>query len=180
MVEVTAGFAAWLGASLVVVSDGRRGLAAGVACAAAGFAALALPSAGPAAAAVILAGGGVAVARRAFVGPAGWGIMPAGSTPRLVMCVAGGLVALWVGAVVMSGGGGPIRTAVLTSIGLAGARVLWSDDRAVVVSAVGVLAPAIAVGAVLSPESPGVWPFAAAAFLAAAAAFIPAGKRAAA
>jgi hypothetical protein len=180
MAEVAASIATWLGVSLVVLSDGRRGLAAGIALAAAGLAVLAFANVGPVAAASIGAGGAVATLRRAFIGPAGWGIMPAGSTPRLVMCVAGGLVALWIGAVVMSGSGAPLRVAVMSSIGLAGARVLWSDERAVLLSAVGVLAMAIAVAAVVAADPPGVWPFGAAAIIAASTAFTPAGERAAA
>jgi hypothetical protein len=171
---VAAAIAAWLGASLVVLSDGRRGLAAGVALATAGLAALAWLSAGPGAAALIAAGGAAAAVRRTRVGPPGWGIMPAGSTPRLVMCVAGGLLGLWVGAVVMPGDGAAARFAVMMAMALAGARALWSDDQPVLLSAVAVVALAIAVASSLAPASPGVWPAAAGAVVAAASAFTPA------
>jgi hypothetical protein len=178
MAEIAAGIALWLGASLVLLSDGRRGLAVGVMFATAGLVAIALAEAGPLPAAAIAAGGAVAAVRRAVAGPPGWGVMPAGSTPRLVTCVAGGLVALWVGAVVMSGAGAAVRVALMVSIGLAGARVLWADDPAIIVTAVGVLAMAVAVAAVIAPAPADLWPCAAGAVIAAAAAFVPAGKRA--
>jgi hypothetical protein len=180
MAAAAAGFAAWLGASLILLSDGRRGLAVGAAFATAGLAVLALGGAGLVAAVAIIAGGAVASARRAFAGRAGWAIMPAGSTPRLVTCVAGGLFALWVGAVVMSGDGAALRFGVMTAIALSGARVLWSDDPYVLVTAAAVLAMAIAAGAALAPVSPGVWPYAAGGLIAAGTAFTPIGKPSAA
>ncbi len=171
--EIVAAFAAWLGASLVVLADGRRGLAAGLAFATLGLAAICLPAVGPLAAAAIVVGGAVAAARRITAGPPGWAIMPAGSTPRLVTCVAGGLVALWIGVVVTSGGGGALRFAVMAAIGLAGARVLWTEDQATVLTAVAVLALGIAGASSLAPSAPGVWPFATAALVSAGSALIP-------
>lgn len=173
--ELAAAFLAWLGASVVVLADGRRGLAAGVAIATAGLAAFALLEAGPFAAVAVAVGGAAAVARRVSSGPPGWSIMPAGSTPRLVACVAGGLVALWVGFAVMTGAGGGVRFAAMAAIGLAGARVLWTEDASVVRTALAVLAPAMAVAASLAAIAPGVWPYAAAALVAGAAAWIPLG-----
>lgn len=176
MVGVAAGFAAWLGVSLVVLSDGRRGLAVGMAMATAGLAALSLPDAGVVGVGALLAGGAIATLRRLMVGPPGWAIMPAGSTPRLVTCVAGGLLALWVGVAVTSGDGAALRFAVMAAIGLAGARVLWSDDRSVLVTAVSVLAIAIAVASALALDMAGAaWPYAAAAVIAAGAALLPSG-----
>src|SRR5207237_8346483 len=86
VVAGVAAFAAWLGASLVVLGDGRRALAFGVFLAAAGMTVIAWQSAGPVAAAAIATGGALAAVRRFGSGPAGWRIMPPGSTPRLVLC----------------------------------------------------------------------------------------------
>src|SRR5207249_2138584 len=83
-VEAASGFVAWLGVSLVVLSDGRRGLALGMALGALGLAGVSLPAAEPIGAIALVAGGAVAAARRFTAGPAGWAVMPAGSTPRLV------------------------------------------------------------------------------------------------
>jgi hypothetical protein len=171
--EFVAAFVAWLGVSIVLLAEGRRGLALGTAVAALGLAGVCLSSAGPVAAAVVIAGGALASVRRWLAGPPGWGIMPAGSTPRLVTCVAAGLLALWLAVAVTSGGGGALRFAVMASIGLAGARVLWSEEPSVLLTAVAVLALALATGAQLGPDSPGVWPFAAAAIVAAGSAWIP-------
>ena len=171
--EIAAAATAWLGASVVVLADGRRGLAGGLAIATLGLTILAFIDAAPLAAGILLLGGSAASARRAFAGPPGWAIMPAGSTPRLVTCVAGGLLALWVGIVVTSGDGGAVRFAVLAVIGLAGARSLWSEDPSVILTAVAVLVLGVAVGASLSEFSPGVWPFALAAILAASTSWIP-------
>lgn len=180
MIGAAAGFAAWLGASLVLLSDGRRGLALGVAVGSAGLAALAFGGGGPVAAAVILAAGAVVTLHRLLVGRPGWAVMPAGSTPRLVACVAGGLFALWVAAVVMSGDGAALRFGVMTAIALSGARLLWSDDASVVLTAAGLLAMAIAVAAAVAPGSPGLWPYAAGAVVAGATVFAPIGKASAA
>lgn len=171
--DFAAAFLAWLGASTVLLADGRRGLAAGMALAALGLAGVCLPVGGPLVAAFVLAGGAVAAARRAMVGPAGWGVMPAGSTPRLVTCVTAGILALWVALAVIAGEGPALRLAVMSSIGLAGARLIWSDDSSVLSTAAAVLALAVAAGALLAPASPGVWAGAAAALVAAGSAWLP-------
>jgi hypothetical protein len=173
VVEGAGAFLAWLGASLVVLSDGRRGLALGTLVAAAGIALVSFSTAGLAASAALAIGGFVAGARRLAVGPPGWAIMPAGSTPRLVLCVAGGLVALWVGVAVMSGDDGGLRFAVITVIGLAGARALASDDTPTVLTAVSLVALAVAAGAGLGAQSPNVVPYVFAAAIAATSSWIP-------
>ena len=172
MIEAAAAFVAWLGVSLVVLSDGRRGLALGTLLAAAGLAGVALPEAGPAGAIALVAGGAAAAARRFTAGPGKWGIMPPGSTPRLVLCVAGGLLALWVGLAVMTGEGAGLRFAVMSVAGLAGARALSSADTSVAQTAFAVLALAVATGAALAADA-GVWPFLAGAGVAAAVTWAP-------
>lgn len=177
MIEVFAAVAAWLGASLVVLSDGRRGLALGVALAGAGMAAGVYPAAGAAGTAVLAAGGLAAAAWRVRVGPAGWRVMPAGSTPRLVMCVAAALLTLWVALAVTGGPDTGLRYAVMVAAGLAAARVLGADEPAVLVTAAAVLALATGAGAALGGGQPGIWPFAAGAVVAAAAGLWPASVR---
>ena len=173
MIEGFAAFAAWLGVSLVVLSDGRRGLAAGIALATVGLAPLSLQAGGLAGAAALATGGAIATVRRAMTGPPGWGIMPPGSTPRLVLCVAGGILALWLGVAVMPGNAGALRFAVMAVAGLGGARLISSDGQEIVETAVSALALAVAAGTALAPASPGVWPYLAAALVAAAATWIP-------
>jgi len=172
VVEAAAAFVAWLGVSLVVLSDARRGLALGTLLAAVGLAWVALPEAGPAGALALGAGGAVAAVKRFTAGPAGWGILPPGSTPRLILCVAGGLLALWVGVAVMTGEGAAFRFAVMSVVGLAGARALSSAGTSVAQTAFAALALAVAAGAALAPDA-GVWPFLAGAGAAVAVTWAP-------
>ena len=173
MVEAGAGIVAWLGASLVVLGDGRRGLAAGIALAAAGLGAIAWVDAGPIAAAAIAVGGSVATAGRLRTGAAGWRIMPPGSTPRLVLCIAVGLVGLWLAFAITTGAGAGTRFAALTCLVLPPARILWSDETPVQITATGVLALAVAAGSSAASGPANVWPYIAAAVLAGAAAWLP-------
>lgn len=157
----------------MVLADGRRGLALGSFLAAVGVASLSISTAGPLGALALSVGGIAAGAGRLRTGPPGWSIMPPGSSPRLVLCVAGGLVALWVGLTVMSGDGGGLRFAVFVMIGLAAARILGSDDAPTVQTAGAVLALAIAGATALAADAPGVAPFVLAAAVAAATGWIP-------
>lgn len=173
MIEGVAAFAAWIGVSLIVLADGRLGLAAGLALSTMALAILAWPAGGAVASVAIVLGGGIAAAQRLRSGPPGWDVMPAGSTPRLVMCVASGLIALWIAASVVTGSAAPLRFAVLTGIGLAGARVLGTDDVAAATTAVAALILAIATGAAVDDLSPSLWPYVAAAVVAIVASWFP-------
>ena len=136
---------AWLGASLVVLADGRRGLALGLALLTAGFAVLALAGGLPLGAAVVAAGGGIAAWQCWRSPAANWGIMPPGSTPRLVLSIGSGLVGLWIAAVVTLGPGSALRFAILVVVGLMCARVLSSRELHVVLA--GIAGLALALGA---------------------------------
>jgi len=173
LVEASAGFVAWLGASVVVLADGRRGLALGIALAAAGLGALAWLDAGPPAAAVVAAGGLVAAGGRLRAGEPGWAIMPAGSTPRTVLCVATALVALWLALVITTGPGAGLRFAAVACLALAAARVLWSNDGVVELTAVGVLALAVGVASAMGSGDVTFWPYLAAGVVAAGTGWIP-------
>jgi hypothetical protein len=180
LIEGIAAFVAWAGAALLVLSDARRGLALGIALAALAIAVVVWSTSGPLEAVLIALGGTVAAAKRLTIGKDAWGIMPPGSTPRLILCVAGGLLALWVGLGVTAGHSAALRFAVLAALGLAGGRVLSSDDSAAQLSALAVIALAIAAAAGLGAEAPGPWPYAAAAAIAAGAGWLPLGKPSAA
>ncbi|HSP08139.1 MAG TPA: hypothetical protein VLU92_00920 [Candidatus Dormibacteraeota bacterium] len=173
MIAAVGAFLGWLGVSTIVLADGRRGLAAGLAVATAGLAAIAWQNGDGVAAVIVLIGGGAAAVLRYRAGPGGWAMMPPGSTPRLIMCVAGGLVALWFAASVTTGSGGATRFAVLSVIGLSGARIVSSREPSSVVTAVAVLALSAAIATHLGAGSPGLWPYVAAALVAAAAPLVP-------
>ena len=174
MLNGAAGFVAWAGVSLVVLADGRRGLALGVAVAAAGLAVFAWQAAGPPAAAAILGGGLIAAAGRLRSGAPGWEIMPAGSTPRIVLCVATALVSLWLAVVITTGPGGALRFSAFVSLILTPARILWSDVQAVDLTAAVLLALAVGVASASGSSSPDTWAFVAAGAVAAALAWLPA------
>jgi len=164
---------AWAGASTIVLADGRRGVAVGLAITAAGLTFLAWSTAGPVAAIALAAGGAIAAFTRDRSGPAGWSIMPPGSTPRLILCIAAGLLALWLAVSVTNGPGAPARFAVLCVVGLMGGRVLSSRDPAVIIGAVASLVLALAEGAGLAAPAPGPAPYILGALLAAGVMFVP-------
>jgi hypothetical protein len=166
-----AAFLAWLGASIIVLSDGRRGLAVGLAAASAGLAIVAWQSSGPYAAVAVLVGGGAAALWQDRSGSGEWNFMPAGSTPRTLLCVVAALLALWVAASVITAPGASQRFAVLVVLALAGARVLSSDNIWGVRAAAAILALAVADAAALGGSS--LWTFAAATVVAVGVSLIP-------
>jgi hypothetical protein len=174
VVEVAGGFVAWLGASLVVLSDGRRGLALGVGLGGAGLAVLAWHDAGLLAAAAIAVGGLVAALGRVRAGGPGWQIMPPGSTPRTVLCVGAGLLALWFALAITSGPSAGLRFATVACLVLPAARVLWSDGPEVALAAVAVLALAAGTASAVGSSASDPWAFVAAAVVAAAVGWMPA------
>jgi len=162
VVEAVAAFVAWLGTSIVVLADGRRGLALGAVLAAAGVGVIAFDSAGALAAAAVVTGALFGAAGRLRSGRPGWHIMPAGSTPRLVLCIAAGLLALWVGASVTSGPGPALRFTAMLVIGLSGARIVGGDEAPVVFTASGLMALGVALAGAVGGATPDPWPFLAA------------------
>jgi hypothetical protein len=154
-VSAAAAFAAWLGAALIVLSEGRRALALGLGLITVGFAVLEQVGGGALAASCILAGGGIASGRRFRSGPAGWGLMPPGSTARVVLAAAVGLLALWISTSVMTGPGASIRFAVLSVLGLTAARVLTPSEPPAVLTALAALALSVAVASGVAGSGPG-------------------------
>ena len=181
MLEAVAAFAAfvaWLGASVLVLADGRRGQATGLALIAVALAVLAWP-AGMAFGAIAIASGGLAGAVWCWgPGTSTWGIMPAGSTPRLVMCIASGLLALWLALSVTTGAGASLRFAVLVVLGLMGGRILMSKEALALMTAIAAFALALGAAPGLAAVSPGPVPAIVAGLVAAAVMFVPAGRSA--
>jgi hypothetical protein len=172
VVDAVAAFVAWMGASLIVLADGRRGLALGLSLAAVGISVIGFDTTGPAAGALVV-GGALAAFGRLRSGPDGWRIMPPGSTPRLVLCIAAGLLALWIGGAVMTGPGAPLRFTVLLVAGLGGARVLGGEEMSVMLTATGLLALSVGLGAAMGESSIAPWAYIAAGLIAAAVALLP-------
>jgi hypothetical protein len=171
-----AAFVAWLGAAIVVLADGRRGLALGLGLLTISLAVLTWP-AGMAVGSVAIGVGGLIAAVQCWrSGPAEWGIMPAGSTPRLILCIASGLLGFWLAASVTTGPDASRRFAVLVVTGLMGARVLISRDVPVVLAGIAALALALATASGLAAESPGPIPAIVGGLIAAGVMFVPAAR----
>ena len=147
-----AAFAAWLGAAIIVLADGRRGLALGLAVMAAGLAVVAFAAGQPFTGGALLAGGVVAAGLRFRTGPEGWGLMQPGSTPRIILTIVIGLVALYIAASLSNGDGAALRFASLAAIALAGARLLQGSERAAALTAASALVLALGAGSLLGPS----------------------------
>ncbi len=167
-----AAVAAWLGASIIVLADGRRGVAAGLTLVAAGLAVLTWPAEGAVPALALLAGGGAAAVRLLTSGRQDWALMPAGSTPRLILAIAAAVIALWFAASVTTGSGAETRFAVLAVLVLLGARALHSGDPDVLLASVSGLALAVGAASGLA-TSPSSAPFIVAAVVAGTVGLVP-------
>ncbi len=153
---LTGAVLAWLGASILVLADARRGLALGLLLVAAGLA-LERTAEGSWPGALILAAGGLTsalVGLRRTPRP-GWGLLGQGSTPRLILCLVFGAGAFWLGTALITIGTWPGRTAVVAVVALGAARLLTTEDqRAGLTAAAAVaLACGLAAGLVNSPEA---------------------------
>jgi hypothetical protein len=169
-----AAFVAWLGASLIVLADARRGLALGLGLLSLSLAVLSWPAGMVAGSGAIVVGGLIAAVQCWRSGPAGWGIMPAGSTPRLILCVASGLLAFWLAASLTTGPDASLRFAALVVPGLMGARILMSRDVTVALAGIAAMAMALGTASGLAAESPGPIPAMVAGLIAASVMFVPA------
>ena len=173
VVAVLAAFAAWAGASVIVLADGRRGLAIGIALIAGGFATLAWTAGDWFGGAALLAGGAICAVQLLRVGPQDWGLMPAGSTARLIQATVGGILALWVAASVSTGHGAPLRFASVAVLGLMAARVLQGQKATAVLTAAGGLALALGGASAIGPIASGFAPYLLAGVIAAGATWLP-------
>lgn len=170
---VAAAAAAWAGAAVIVLADGRRGLAAGIAVIAGGFTILVWAQGDWFGGIVLLMGGAICAIQLLRVGRQDWGLMPPGSTARLILVVVAGALSLWVAASVISGPGAPLRFACLVVLGLMGARLLQGQNVVPVLTAAAGLALALAGASALAPRPPGFAPYVIAALIAAGASFLP-------
>jgi hypothetical protein len=153
-VSEAAAIAAWLGGAIIVLADGRRGLALGLAVMAGGLAGTAIAAGQQLTGGAVLAGGLVAAALRLRTGSDGWGLMQPGSTPRIILTIVIGLVALYFAASLSSGDGAPERFAAMTALALAGARLLQGTDRAAALTAASGLLLALGTGGILGVADP--------------------------
>ena len=172
-VTAIAAFAAWTGAAVIVLGDGRRGLAAGVLLVAVGFTALAWTRGSWLEGSLLLAGGVVCAGERIRRGRQEWGLMPPGSTPRLILAVVGGILSLWFAASVTTGPDAQLRFACLAVLGLTVGRVLQGQAAAPVLTASAGLAIALASASALAPAAPGFAPYLIGGLIAGGVSFLP-------
>jgi hypothetical protein len=177
VIEAAAALLVWIGAALVVLADARRGLALGLALVTVGFAALAWRSGQPIGAVALGAGGLTGAVRCWTAGPAEWGLMPPGSTPRLVLCIAAGLLGLWISASATTTPSAPLLFAVMVVLGLMAARVLAGREAVVDRTAIACLALALASLPALGSSPAGPVPYVIGALIAAAVIVAPAALR---
>lgn len=168
-----AAFASWLGASIIVLADGRRALALGLALVAGGLGALAWPGAGPVPALALLVGGAVCAIRLLATGPQDWAMMPAGSTPRLILTIVAAVIGLWFALSVTTGSDASFRFAELAVIILLGARTLHASGNDVLLASVGGLALAAGAASGFASPSLGPAPYIVAAVVAGTTALLP-------
>lgn len=121
---------AWLGATMLTLAEAGRGLAVGLALVGAGLAlAVGVVDGDPLRAAALGVGGLLAAAMRVRGAPAGWGLAPPDTTPRLLMGIGVPLaVALALGTGI-GAEGGVARLAGLVVALLAGVRLLTVEAR---------------------------------------------------
>jgi hypothetical protein len=133
---------AWLGGSVLVLSDARRGLAVGLLVAATGLALVRASEGAFAEAGLILAGGVLAaVASLRRNRRRGWGLLTPGSTPRIVFCVVAGGAALWLATGLLDGPGEwQARSAAAVLIALGAGRLLTAGDARAALTAASLVA----------------------------------------
>ncbi len=119
-------FAAWAGASVIVLADGRRGLAAGVGLVALGFTVLAWTDGHWLEGAILLAGGAVSVFELVRAGPQEWvaGRLLQGQRAVAVLTAAAGLALALAGASGLAPNGAGLAPYLVGALTAAGALLL--------------------------------------------------------
>jgi hypothetical protein len=132
----------WLGASVVALSEARRGLALGLALTGVGLAGAVL-STRPLGALLLLVGAALAALLRLRDGAEAWGVLPPGSTPGIVLSVVVLVASVVLASTVFQGtssaaGLAPLAVAVVSTV-----RLLSSSSRQVALAAGSALALAL-------------------------------------
>jgi hypothetical protein len=141
-IAVLAAGLAWLGASVTALSDARRGLALGLFLTGAGLAGSVLATR-PLGAALLALSAIVAALLRLRDGPGGWGVLPAGSTPGIVLGVAVLVASLVLAGTAFQGRGSVAAVAPLAVSAMSAIRLLSSRSRQVALATSSALALAL-------------------------------------
>lgn len=132
----------WLGGATLLVSHARRGVVLGLVLLTAGLALAAHAEGRDQVALAVAAGGIVTAALRMRDGLPGWGVLPSGSTPRLVMSLLVLILGLLMGATV-KGTTLPVQDALVV-VALGAGRMLSAGHRAVALAGAAAAALALA------------------------------------
>jgi hypothetical protein len=119
---------AWLGASLTALSEARRGLALGLLLTGAGLAGAVLVTR-PLAALLLAVSAVLAAVLRLRDGTDGWGVLPPGSTPGIVLSVAVLVASLVLAGTVLGGSASAATVAALAVSAVSALRLLSSGSR---------------------------------------------------
>lgn len=134
---------AWLGASITVLAEGRRGLGCGTALVGAGLCAVEIAAGDPVPGVLLLIGGAGYGACRQRDGARGWVLFAPGSSPRMIAAVLLFAVSLFlINAIDIAT---PALAAILTVSALAVMRLTSTPDRAALASCAVIQALALGV-----------------------------------
>lgn len=133
---------AWLGGAILLLSDARRGLALGLLVAGAGLGAGQWAVNQHEAAVASAVAGALAAALRLRDGEPGWRLVPAGSTPRVVLSLVTLVVLLLVFSSLRANTPLLIASVAVAVLGIA--RLLTAETRAVALSGAAALALGLA------------------------------------
>lgn len=149
---------AWFGAVVMVLSDARRGMAVGLVVLGSGLALERAVAGQPVLATVILAGGLLAAVSSLRGSRArGWGLLAAGSTPRVVLCIVTGALALYFArAVIEEPADWQARAAILAVGVLGAARLLSASDQRATLTAASAVALALSLDVALVTPAAGL------------------------
>lgn len=153
-----------LGAGLMLVSEGARGLASGLLAVGLGLA-LALAGGQHLTSALLLGAAALGSAGlRLRVARSGWGLLPEGTSSRIVLWVVASAASLYLATSVLAGPAGELRAAALAVIVLTGARLLGTSSWVAALASVAGLA--LGIGTIGVAESGAILPAATAAAVA--------------
>jgi hypothetical protein len=135
---------AWFGATLTTLAEGRRGLALGLVLTGAGLGGIQLSSGRPLNALVLVAAALLSAALRLRDGASGWGLLPPGSTPSIVLGIAVLVACVLMAGALLQGAAGIASLAPLAVALVAAGRLLTVVRRQPSLAAASVLALALA------------------------------------
>jgi hypothetical protein len=135
---------AWFGVTLTALAEGRRGFALGLALTGAGLAGVQLGAGRPLNALLLAGAALLSASLRLRDGPRGWGLLPPGSTPGIVLSIVVLVACVLLAGALLQGAAGIPSLAPLAVALVAAGRVLTVVQRQPALAAASALALALA------------------------------------